>query len=362
MKKKKKKKSFWIEFNNWLTRYKAIVGVAGLVIALSGLYGIWISFKGQQLIENQYINSLKPNWEIEYEYLPNNVDLIRADFHSLTPNITLQKLTFFRLDKYHELLQNDFIGNSWKANNFSNDLIDYTYTNSPTNKAYNEIFEFPEIYNWDNCYPVAFQFNYILNGEVKRQTSLYKIHFRLIKKNRLKIKGFEFVENLPNDNGSYMTSSLMNLNVNSCSGKEHYNVTKLIDSIKQTIPYYNYVDSIVHMAVRDTIISFPEKDLSYFRFPTALLSKQGYDHFMDNLNRALEFKAFYDSTIYESLKDYEKILRNNPFSENFDYSYIIETGWDKEDTYYNWRSIALRLDVQLQYACEREKRKGNTSN
>jgi hypothetical protein len=182
LKKKKKKKSFWIKLNDWLNRYKAIIGVSALVIGLAGLYGIWISFKEQKLIEQQFINSQKPNWEIEYEYLPNNVDLIKADFKSLNPNITLQKLTFFRLDEDDELLDTDFLGNSWIAKNFSNDLIYYTFTNSPANNAFTQLFEIPEVYNWDSCYPVAFRFNYIINGEVNMLTSLYKVHFRLIKK------------------------------------------------------------------------------------------------------------------------------------------------------------------------------------
>jgi hypothetical protein len=154
-----------------------------------------------------------------------------------------------------------------------------------------------------------------------------------------------------------MTSSLINLNVKSCSAKVHYDVTKLIDSIKQIIPYYKYVDSIVHMAVRDTVIAFPDKNPQYYRLPSVLLLKKDYVQFMEYLNKSLASKAIYDSIIYESLKEYEDFLKTNPVCEKFDYACIIETGWGKEDTYYDWRSIALALDVKLQYACEREKRK-----
>lgn len=357
MKKRKKNKSFWVKLNDWLARYKAIIGVITVFILLAGLYGIWITFKAQELSEIQYVNSQKPNWEIEYEYSPNNVDLIRANFKSRNPNITLQKLIFFRVDKHRELLQSDFLGSSWKANNFSNDLISYTFTYSPSNKAYSDVFILSEIFNWDSCYPVAFQFDYILNGQVKIVTSLYKLHFRLIKEGRLKIMGFEFIENLPNNNPSYMINSLINLNLKNCAAKEHYDVTNLIDSVKQIIPYYKYVDSIVHMAAMDTVFSFPNNGLNYYIMPTVLLHEREHSRFMNYLNKALESEDNYDSTIYESLKNFQDFLKNNPVFEKIEHDYLVERGWDDQKAYY-WRSIVLGLDIQLQYACELEREKG----
>jgi len=356
LKKKKKKRSAWDKLNDWLTRYKAILGAAALIIALAGLYGIWISFKGQQLTEQQYINSLKPNWQVEMEYLPNNVDLVKVDFKSLNPNITLQKLLFYRLNYEGELLVTEYYSNSWKVQNFSNDLIDYTYVDSPVNNAFETAFETGEVFNWDSCYPVAFQFNYLINGEVNIVTSLYKVHFRLIKKNRLKIIGLEFMENIPNDSRNYMKTSLVDLNTRNCAAKEHYEVTMLIDSIKKIIPYYQHVDSLIHLGHHTTKLLFPDKGLSY-RVPKIVSDGKFNERFNQTLEASLESKGTYDTIIYRALQEIRLLLKQNPICDNFDESCIIQTTWIEEDTFYAWHYLILALDVQLQNACEREKRR-----
>lgn len=235
----------------WTKKYQSLIQSIGILFVLITLfitiYQTYLTRKDVDIaLKNSNLNE-QTGWNVLINYPTNDVLKENISFESKNSNITIQKVTFFIVEK-RQLYSYATYKSKFKINPLKKTL----------ERVYNDCYSFNyEIFYHlrplhSTSYPIAILFQYEIFGKIEYECLLYELHYDVyaIKQNEVRIKttGIEYKQKLEYYDSVYLTKQLIDYNVKHCflSDLEEKNIDSYLkkDLIKKdsTLKYlYDFI-------------------------------------------------------------------------------------------------------------------------
>ncbi len=345
---------FLKKLNTWSKKYQSVIQGVGILAILVGLFSLKLDLNSHEFEKKKFSDSQIPIWDIKMNYHENNVDLLSINFSCLNDNVKLQKVTIFYINNKRALSEIVSLSNVWKTSDFSTKLLQVIKEFYTIDEYIFESYRRPGIVNFNDCYPIAVKFFYVQDGIVKEITSVFLVHFQVLKMDRIKIRNLEYVKNLQGI-GSPIENELGEINCSTCIGRESCSQNNSINAFIKKNKTYNVISNLIDLSYRGSVITVVKEDKNgneveepkKYMFPTILVEKEIYQKFESNFKEAQRNKQLFDSEIADIINELELFLSKNPICKNFDTDCLTKSSWVRSETLDKWKELNKRLEDSL---------------